>query len=94
VHTYTHDGGRCSIIGGYVYRGAEVPKLAATGGTYLYGDYCTGEIRGLLSRKGITLDDRALGAKAAPGTLVSFGQDEQGELYVLSGDGTLYRVVA
>jgi hypothetical protein len=94
LHTYTHDNGRCSITGGYVYRGTAVPKLADTGGTYVYGDYCTGEIRGLLSRKGIVLDDRALGADVKPGTLVSFGEDEQGELYALSADGTLYLVVA
>jgi glucose/arabinose dehydrogenase len=91
VKTYTHDGGRCSIIGGYVYRGTDVPKLAAADGTYLYGDYCTGEIRGLLTRKGIALDDRQLGSVPA-NTLVSFGQDDQGELYVLSSNGTLYRV--
>lgn len=90
LKTYGHDGGRCSITGGYVYRGTEVANLE---GTYLYGDYCTGEIRGLLARRGIALDDRQLGEVAA-GTLVSFGQDDQGELYVLSADGTLYRVNA
>ena len=38
---YTHAGGRCSITGGYVYRGAHG---ALPDGTYVYGDYCTGEI--------------------------------------------------
>ena len=91
IHTYTHDAGRCSVTGGYEYRGTEVPALA---GTYVYGDYCTGEMRGLLARKGIVLDDQPLSTTVKPGTLVSFGQDDQGELYVLSADGTLYKVTA
>jgi len=91
LFTYTHDSGRCSITGGFVYRGTDVPNLR---GTYVYGDYCTGEVRGLLARKGIGLADKQLSGDVAPNTLVSFGQDEQGELYVLSSDGTLYRVVA
>jgi glucose/arabinose dehydrogenase len=89
LHTYTHDAGRCSVTGGYEYRGTEVPALAST---YVYGDYCTGEVRGLLARKGIVLDDQPLSTTVKPGTLVSFGQDDQGELYVLSSDGTLYKV--
>ncbi len=40
---YGHAGGRCSITGGYVYRG---PDNAMAAGTYVYGDYCTGEILG------------------------------------------------
>ncbi len=91
IHTYTHDAGRCSVTGGYEYRGTEVPALA---GTYVYGDYCTGEVRGLLARKGIALDDQSLNTTVKPGTLVSFGQDDQGELYVLSADGTVYKVTA
>jgi glucose/arabinose dehydrogenase len=38
---YAHAGGRCSITGGYVYRGAQG---TLSNGTYVYGDYCTGEI--------------------------------------------------
>lgn len=91
IHTYNHDAGRCSVTGGYEYRGTDVPALADT---YVYGDYCTGEVRGLLARKGIVLDDQTLSTTVKPGTLVSFGQDDQGELYVLSADGTLYKVTA
>ena len=40
-----------------MYRGTEVPGARAA--AYVYGDYCTGEMRGLLARKGIVLDDRA-----------------------------------
>jgi glucose/arabinose dehydrogenase len=90
LHTYTHDGGACAVTGGYVYRGTAVADLD---GVYLYGDYCTGQIRGLLARSGIVLDDRALGAGVPANTLVSFGQDDQEELYVLSSGGTLSKVV-
>ncbi|MCA9660447.1 MAG: PQQ-dependent sugar dehydrogenase, partial [Myxococcales bacterium] len=44
ISEYSHDQGRCSVTGGYVYRGCEVP---AWDGIYFYGDYCTGELFGL-----------------------------------------------
>ena len=91
IFTYDHSGGNCSITGGYVYRGSRVPDLV---GTYVYGDYCTGEIRGLLARNGVVLDERALGASIDESSLVSFGEDGMGTLYVVSAGGTLSRVVA
>jgi hypothetical protein len=90
LHTYDHQDGRCSITGGYVYRGPDAPALE---GVYVYGDLCTGEIRGLLSRAGIVLDDRPLGISVDPETLVSFGEGEDGELFVITIDGGLHRVV-
>ena len=89
--TYDHTDGRCSVTGGYVYRGPDAPGLD---GAYVYGDYCTGEIRGLLSRRGILLDDRPLGISVEANTLVSFGQGEDGELFVVTSDGGLAEVVA
>jgi glucose/arabinose dehydrogenase len=91
VLSYSHDEG-CSVIGGYVYRGASQPLLE---GTYLFGDYCSGTIWG------VAADDlRAGGAQAAAvggldGTLVSFGVDDAGELYVIDqGGGRVLRVRA
>jgi hypothetical protein len=90
IHTYPRSAGACSVIGGYVYRGPAIPSLQ---GTYIFGDYCTGEVSGLLSRRGIVLDTEALGPKVDRNSLVSFGQDDQGEVYVLSSSGSLFRLV-
>jgi len=81
--------GTCSVTGGYVYRGRAIPALT---GAYIFGDYCASEIHGLLARDGELLDERSLGVSVAARTLSSFGQDLEGEVYVLSTDGTVYKI--
>jgi glucose/arabinose dehydrogenase len=88
IFDYAHDNGNCSIIGGFVYRGQAIPALQ---GTYLFADYCVGEIRGLLQRNGTRLDERSLGATTGQGP-TSFGQDNEGELYVLDSTGRILRI--
>src|SRR5207248_251635 len=44
VYEYPHTRGRCVVTGGYVYRGRAIPRLR---GTYVFGDFCTGELDGL-----------------------------------------------
>ena len=85
VYEYEHAEG-CSVTGGYVYRGAEIPELD---GHYLFGDFCQGWIRGL-TPSGDVID--WFGPQSVSG-LSSFGVDAAGEVYVTSTDGTLYRVV-
>lgn len=85
------EGRTCSVVGGYVYRGSAMPGLQ---GVYLYSDYCSGSIRGLLQRKRQVLDDKAIGASLPPNQLVAFGQDDQGELYVVSSAGSISKLVA
>lgn len=89
VIEYYHDAGRCSVIGGAVYRGRAVPILQ---GHYIYGDFCSGEI---FAFKASPAD----GIPAEPAVLLktgfrisSFGQDEAGELYVLDHSGGIYRL--
>jgi hypothetical protein len=81
IFTYSSQPGnpRCSVTGGYVYRGGQ---LALKQGTYLYADYCTGEILKWEANQQTLLLDTSR-------QIVSFGEDEDGELYVVfqSGNG-------
>jgi glucose/arabinose dehydrogenase len=83
IAEYGHTLGRCSITGGYVYRGAlgTVPA-----GAYIYADFCTGEIFMLNGAAQSLLLDTAR-------NISSFGEDEAGELYVAGLGGTLERIV-
>jgi glucose/arabinose dehydrogenase len=86
VAQYSHDKG-CSITGGYAYRGAAVPAAA---GRYFYGDYCSGTIWSLRVVAG-----RATQVRQEPfavKSLTAFGEDAAGELYLVSQEGTLYRL--
>jgi uncharacterized protein (TIGR03437 family) len=74
IYEYDHTNGRCSVIGGYVYRGS---RGTFPTGSYIFGDYCTGEIFMLNSNTATLLMDTEL-------QIVSFGEDEAGELYVVS----------
>jgi glucose/arabinose dehydrogenase len=86
VAEYTHDNG-CSMTGGYVYRGKAVPSAV---GRYFYGDYCKGTVWSLKMAGGKAQDVRVEPITVA--NLVSFGQDASGELYLVSGDGIVYRL--
>ncbi|MGZ6896262.1 MAG: PQQ-dependent sugar dehydrogenase [Acidimicrobiia bacterium] len=83
---YPHDT-RCSISGGYVYRGTKIPKLV---GTYLYSDYCDGKIRGTLVGAQVHAEEIDFGIEAP--NVSGFGQDHQNELYVLSQGKGLLRI--
>jgi len=83
---YDHGGGRCSVTGGYVYRGERIPDL---NGRYVYGDFCSGEIWAAF-RAGDTWTEEFLPIQA--GGLTTFGEDLAGELYVGTQAGNLYRI--
>ena len=86
VATYGHDLG-CSVTGGYVYRGAAVPKLQ---GQYLYADFCSGHVWAVPADGGT---GKRRGRKIANVPQPSsFGEDDRGEVYVTSFDGGLYRL--
>lgn len=81
---YGHTGGRCSVTGGYVYRGRAIPALV---GTYLYADFCTGEIfRRRPDGRTAVLFDTGL-------NISSFGEDAAGEILVVGLGGTVHRLV-
>jgi hypothetical protein len=77
---------RCAIIGGYVARD---PSFGSLYGRYLYGDLCSGEIRSLDLSDPFG-SDRSAGLHVD--NLNSFGEDSCGRLYVVSGDGEVYRI--
>jgi len=79
--------GRCSITGGYIYRGA---RNAVPVGVYVYGDFCTGEIL-QLSPAGAGGSETLL-LDTSNNNLSSFGEDEAGELYVVKLDNTIQRI--
>jgi glucose/arabinose dehydrogenase len=88
VFEYSHSDGGCAIIGGYVYRGSAVRGLW---GAYLFSDNCLGGIAALRMRDGRVVSERGMGLDAASPS--SFGEDANGELYVLSLSGGVYRLV-
>ena len=79
----------CSVIGGHVYRGTDIPSLT---GTYLYGDFCSGEIRGFRFRNNEATGDTLLIDSGL--NITSFGEDNKGELYVLTQRGRIYKLTA
>lgn len=83
IAEYLHTAGRCSITGGYVYRGA---KQTLPSGTYLYADFCSGEIFSLSGGAQSLLLD-------AGKNISSFGEDEAGEIYVVGLGGTIHRLI-
>jgi len=87
VYDYDHGQG-CAIIGGYVYRGAAIPELQ---GQYLFSDLCTGFIRSLSLQNNVATVSEAPNVNV--GTPLSFGQDGFGEIYVLTADNRVLRIV-
>ncbi len=86
VAEYSHAEGGCAVTGGYVYRGS----MPEWNGIYLYGDYCTGHVWGLI-KSGNQWQVQLL--FEAPILITSFGQDDHGELYLLSDDGEVYKLI-
>jgi glucose/arabinose dehydrogenase len=92
VTEYEHGASR-SVVGGYVYRGSAEPLMY---GAYLFADSFSGTIWGIPAANG------EAGAELRPRRLlqedgrffVSFGEDDAGELYIVSLGGGIYRIHA
>lgn len=85
VSVYGHGAGRCSITGGFVYRGQNLP--ARFHGWYFLADYCTGEIWRFKRGSGRTL------VRNTPHNITSFGEGSNGNLFVATGGGRVFRLV-
>jgi len=91
IWEYGRNKGR-TIIGGFVYRGAELPELF---GKYIYADFVSGRVWAL-SFDGLTVTDNTQLLRFAnvdSFIITSFGIDEQNELYITGFDGNIYRLV-
>lgn len=87
VVEYSHNQG-CSVTGGYVYRGEAIPALQ---GHYIYGDFCSGTVWWLKQN-----DDSEWGHGVLFDTdmqITSFGQDLNGEVYIVDRRGGVYQLV-
>lgn len=82
IAEYEHNAGRCSITGGYVYRGS---KRTLPFGAYIYADFCTGEVFLLEGGTQRLLMDTDL-------SVSSFGEDEEGEIYIVGIGGAIHRI--
>jgi glucose/arabinose dehydrogenase len=93
VLEYPHSEG-CSITGGYVYRGKAIPGLR---GHYFYSDYCTAIMRSFRIKGGKVVDSwdwkAALDPESRLAKIASFGEDQDGELYVITHEGPIFKMV-
>jgi hypothetical protein len=87
IAEYSHSDGSCSVTGGYRYRGV----FTRMKGIYFYGVYCTGMIWGATENANGTWT----GTKMLDTTMsiTSFGEDANGELYVVDQRGVVYRII-
>ena len=86
VFQYSHDGGNCSVTGGEVYRGQAYPNMH---GMYLFGDYCSGNVWGLM-KDGNNWVTSSLADTAY--RISTFGLGEDGSLYLSDINGGIYLV--
>lgn len=84
IHALSQTSGACSVIGGYVYRGASFPQAH---GRYFFSDYCVSTIQSLTlgSNNAVSVSSHG----NVPTQIVSFAQDNQGELYALGQSNNL-----
>ncbi|MDQ2648168.1 MAG: PQQ-dependent sugar dehydrogenase [Actinomycetota bacterium] len=91
IFEYDHGEGGCSVTGGYRYRGSAVPALT---GVYLFADYCLDTVEGIELDEAGTAVAGHRAWELGTSQIQSFGEDGEGELYVLEAGGTVSRVVA
>ena len=86
IYDFARSGGVCSVTGGFVYRGKAIPEL---NGWYIYSDFCAGIVSALRTDQEKPQPEMLL---ALGPDVSSFGTDLDGELYLISFDGKLYKM--
>ncbi len=89
VHEYANGDVGCAVTGGHVYRGSAITGIA---GHYFYSDYCAGWLKSFRLVGGTATEHRVWEVGSL-GSVTSFGVDAAGELYILSADGTVRKLV-
>jgi hypothetical protein len=89
VLEYSHSEG-CSVSSGYVYRGPAIPALQ---GTYFYADYCLGWVRSFRMSGVVVTEETDWPALRPGGQVTSFGEDAAGELYLLTEQGGVFKII-
>src|SRR5262245_5087481 len=99
VKVYNHVGGRCSITGGYVYRGCRMPNLASAG-RYFYADYCLGNVESFVISGGVVTNEVTYTSQFSPSIggftinqVTSWGEDARGEIYIVDRGGEVYKII-
>ncbi len=85
LFTTNHTNGFCSITGGYVYRGTQYPNFQ---GKYFFSDYCKAQIGSSDGLGNVTFS-----ATFSGNNFVTFGEDLNGELYIASISGAIYKII-
>ena len=86
---YANPDEGCAVIGGFVYRGEAIPEIR---GRYFYSDLCGGWLRSFRIEEGIIQDQIEWDIEPF-GQPRSFGQDAKGELYMLTGQGSVLKLI-
>jgi glucose/arabinose dehydrogenase len=86
-HSAPSGPGNCAVTGGYVYRGTVLRKLR---GYYIYGDLCSGRIWKRRASGGPPTLMTRISFKVSQ--LDSFGEGQAGGLYVISLNGSIYKL--
>jgi glucose/arabinose dehydrogenase len=85
----THENSTCAIIGGFAYHGQKIPEIK---GQYFYSDYCNSWLRSFGFADGKVTDQHEWPVGRL-GSITSFGEDSQGELYICTSSGRVYRII-
>ncbi len=86
IFDFTHTGGDCSVLGGYRYRGC----IEGLRGVYVVSDYCTGEVKfATETTPGSWTVDAPSAWNLSNFDHYGFGEDEEGEVYLLTGSDVL-----
>lgn len=101
IHVYSHGGTpfRCSLTGGYVYRGSAIPQLQ---GHYIFADYCSDDIwtTRVINNNGQTTEivnrrtDLSPGGGLIIADITSFGEDARGEIYICDQGGEVFKIIS